>query len=1740
VIYRRRPPGTRSGRAFILCSVVSGLLLTTHIPLIHPIPAFSQDRPDGPEARYRIHLRPAETLRQVGTPPCTDAADHGRVQLSPAEVARNQARVAEYLKTQSGPLTKSDVVKIYELAGDFTVIHGMLGNTISPELSRQIGRHRQAIHEEALSNWAREAKRRGITKKLGVNDFGSGADPDKVNAKTDIDFTQYADGDGVTGSDLIKGYKRHFGEVTAKYGARLSPEQLDIVAHQFEATIPDWRQARALGDFEIRLRRGTQLLRQNPEAYFLEGAFLQQVMRRSVAPGAKTFTWYEVGPDGKIVRTNHNAAEIRQFFYTPEPAARYAFGAAVGNWHFCNSHSDVQDKAKYLLRSMDDGIGLTLPRGSKRCDYADLPNDQRAAVVDELYGHVPKAVRDQIKLTLDTASRIRRMKAEGTFNPEAFDSMSDAFKPLVEHERTLKYRDSLPDPEPEILVKLAQKRFHHVTRRILVENMIRSSTARLKDWSMPNVKPVLVKRDGRVIRIDPDKQERLQYAAYVELENALSLMDDVTIEQIKRHNPKFRSDIEIMERIIKKKRDMFLVTEEVDFDQALKQRMEAARQIEDAFAELELLSPFRKAWRRIADSRFGRTWVRGMEYEAWLQRGMVDALVAKAGLPGVAYGFQHFRECAGATNDRLLHPDWTLRIGIANSLVTVLTEAARQGEFWNERVAGVLLWEGLRYVPVLGLGMDIYTGGMGTVRDMALLQFVPGYAPIFLYIQTMRGLATLTGTVIFTPIKNDRVLLAYQGYLDPEEGGRIYAGNPRRINAPRPALLHFVDPDRNLPLEERRKRFYKFFAPRVTEAARKALEDIPYFDENENFGRIYGEKLGEKLVEKTKAFVNDWWDAKGEWSDFDELSVKRMLEYGPNEIEFKYRLVDQLIQDYIAGQSLAAKEISAEKERAQGEFQDAVHAIAARELAFEQDLRSLGPDINEAGELAYAVALDEMTEIEPSIRIIAAPRVIEEKAGEDGEGVSGGKVLGINNVSLRAIVDASLKRHPGPWRIQWEIRASDGQVRTLEQEEESFRTDPAAKAGDVTVIAKAFDGNDRLIIKGEIPIQIEMEEERGEEFEEEPGITYEGIRSNEILDALNRAAEEAEQRSRVAADLCRSAAGQAGEALRQAEALSPGILALQTKMADLEARALSIKQLTESAKTFHEAAEKSASAVGSRAHRLEALSLEICEKTQAMTRLGCGDELRRQRQFSELDSRKAGIAQLLKEANIEMGNAERAAGEVRRIYGEIRSIKAELQAMEGLRGALNQIQEAAGVLNQAQRAALGARGEVDAIERVRAGAEAAAVEGEGLLAATQGQTESRTLLEQFRGLLDRVRQAHQRVKDCPEDSRKRVTAAGDRISALENSLKDLEERYLKLQDALDTGDGDAAAGALDRAEMADYVVTLARAYAERAAKNATDAAFCVTLAQDLMKKPLTGVVPDVTGLSVNEATGILNKEGFAADPHTVSPAPRLDLEHLVRSQSPRAGAKAQCRNPVRLECYGGFDIRSTLASTDCSRWPGSVAVWNALAGRAECGCPEGMIWNGDRTACIDARQARIDEYCNRLGSQLTAAAQAGDVDRFGSLLSQASMCDFYERALADYQGMLARRRQKPEPRPDSKPDPNARHLERIVVTQQDVTIDVWDSECEDGDKITLLINGRAVLSNHTLTKKKKSVRVRVPSGRNMLEIIAVDSGTDCPPKANKAETRNTAAIAISHAVEGGRQSWNLRMGDRTQCEFIVR
>lgn len=84
----------------------------------------------------------------------------------------------------------------------------------------------------------------------------------------------------------------------------------------------------------------------------------------------------------------------------------------------------------------------------------------------------------------------------------------------------------------------------------------------------------------------------------------------------------------------------------------------------------------------------------------------------------------------------------------------------------------------------------------------------------------------------------------------------------------------------------------------------------------------------------------------------------------------------------------------------------------------------------------------------------------------------------------------------------------------------------------------------------------------------------------------------------------------------------------------------------------------------------------------------------------------------------------------------------------------------------------------------------------------------------------------------------------------------------------------------------------------------------------------------------------------------------------------------------------------------------------------------------------------------------------------------------------------------------------------IKVTQKQLRLKVWDDYSEDGDIVSISLNGEWIIQNYTLRNEPKFIDIQLKPGNNYLVLFAHNTG-DVPP--------NTAAVA----TEVNRQQYRL-------------
>jgi hypothetical protein len=1230
------------------------------------------------ETLYQYQFCLPSQHSQTGTPPHEDATDHGHTDLSEAKLKANQEKVKKYidgLRSEGRTIGLRETVEIYYLAEDFRVIHSLLGDYITEAESVQIGKSRQAVLDESLDLMARNKK---AGRSFGINDFGSGAaDPD---AKTDIDFTLYGDRPG---HEMLKAFMEAFGEVTRKYGRALNPGQADIVAHRYEAVIPDWRQSQCVSNFVAKMRKGTGYLKANPEAYFLEGAYVQQIMGRSVEAKNKTYTEISLSDDGVVVRTQKYAIDVPDFFYKPEIRARYGWGGAVGNWHFWLAHAyDTAAAAKYLLRSVNDGKRLTIePVEARRGDYETLSKSARTKRVRDMYGSQYNA--ESLKLiqsVLDTAVNIRKLKKAKTLNLSTETGKMEAYRPIIEYERA---RSPIAMTDGELLL-LATDRYVRTSKKVLIQNNIDTAPARLTDWLAPRVpeKPVIaIDEDGNMtkIKIDPAEVKRLNYAAFFELRDAIALMDNKQISEIQRKNPKYHNDIEILKRLIETQKRMLDAPETLKPDEMLNYKERAIKTAMEDFAlikEIAVTKGRRAAFVKAAKTLYNR----GNYLEQKFQSLAFDILESKAKGNTLVANFAKLRNAVAIVNERLetsydpylkektttlLNASWMMRMNVSTSLMEVAKSYLSEGEI-NEAVLTTALYQAMGYVPCLGTLIMVQSGWSG-VSTLVFIQLVPGYGQILTVLNLTRAGVEVAGMAVFEPLKQDKLLLYYQGYLDPAKGGLITTGQRERVESPMPALLHPVDPNRTLSLDERREKMYHYIYKHVAEKLRRdpaiwyhpeKAPEIWFGPERIGFKNLH-EEFQKKEIDYMSSFVDsyveDWWNARGVFSEYGEILAGRAK--GP---DLRRELKGRLKQDYIKGKNITIQKEIQQQEARRRALSEKMAEICGMDVALDKEKEGLGDVFLTAGKAAWAEVLEKMPAIAPAVEIIAAPRIREtdnlDPKKEEKQDV-------IWDVNFRAKINGSTKNNPAPWKVLWEVRPEGGSEVTFKKKGEAqsiYKNRNAkgkdryfSKSGQMQVKAIAIDAKGKEFASGTLIVNIDKSsfnlpkkpvkpKESGSP--KEPGTPEEEGKTDQPVepeDKVKKPGEEEEEKR------CEDAKEKVEEIRSSLISIKTDVEGTAQKIQEMEKETKILKGKYHQTEDYENEAYREAQKTQESVEQIEKLAGDICDKAKEVMNAASLEEAKRL--LVEIQTQKEALLKLKNSSQESFNMAGKAADKAEQI-----------------------------------------------------------------------------------------------------------------------------------------------------------------------------------------------------------------------------------------------------------------------------------------------------------------------------------------------------------------------------------------------------------------------------------------------------------------------------------------------------------
>jgi len=120
----------------------------------------------------------------------------------------------------------------------------------------------------------------------------------------------------------------------------------------------------------------------------------------------------------------------------------------------------------------------------------------------------------------------------------------------------------------------------------------------------------------------------------------------------------------------------------------------------------------------------------------------------------------------------------------------------------------------------------------------------------------------------------------------------------------------------------------------------------------------------------------------------------------------------------------------------------------------------------------------------------------------------------------------------------------------------------------------------------------------------------------------------------------------------------------------------------------------------------------------------------------------------------------------------------------------------------------------------------------------------------------------------------------------------------------------------------------------------------------------------------------------------------------------------------------------------------------------------------------------------------------------------------YDPQVLEDGGRFSLKKMIPHLAEEDKPESQKRTVfvkENVSASSDYIMVKLWDSNKEDGDVITLRLNGQIALGNFEVKKEPHQIIIPLTEGENLIELYAENIGS-IPP--------NTAAISI---ISGGKE-----------------
>lgn len=99
----------------------------------------------------------------------------------------------------------------------------------------------------------------------------------------------------------------------------------------------------------------------------------------------------------------------------------------------------------------------------------------------------------------------------------------------------------------------------------------------------------------------------------------------------------------------------------------------------------------------------------------------------------------------------------------------------------------------------------------------------------------------------------------------------------------------------------------------------------------------------------------------------------------------------------------------------------------------------------------------------------------------------------------------------------------------------------------------------------------------------------------------------------------------------------------------------------------------------------------------------------------------------------------------------------------------------------------------------------------------------------------------------------------------------------------------------------------------------------------------------------------------------------------------------------------------------------------------------------------------------------------------------------------------------------------------VFTKSKIINLELYDGGQEDGDIVSIKVNGKLVLSNFTVTSQRKTLPIELLQDKTSIVLIAENTGTI---------STNTAVIEIHDGINNIRALTNLKTGETTQVDIL--